>query len=306
MYSRRLLWIQKAASVCVSLILAVSELPSRILTMNKRNITPILMVFFSLMAVLPEAAPLVHAQGTPTVSVSPAFNAADAGTSFQTSISLDGVSNLIAFDVFLTFNTNALSASTPNCFGSGTLFGSAPSGSVFPVACTADNNAGQIECSGALLGGVTIATASGALCLITFTALGPFGSDLTILNPQIIIEQNGGAVQIPVSVINGTFLSPPVLLFLIPNATTAPGQRVSHLFKGQTSIDLQGFVMLATNAPFSGFGGVIFTIVDPTGNQFTVQSNIAFMFPGNSATVTAHFDFIASNGGVTGTYLLFA
>jgi len=274
--------------------------------MNKRNITPILMVFFSLMAVLPEAAPLVHAQGTPTVSVSPTFNAADIGGSFQVAIALSGVSNLIAYDVGMSYNTNALSASSMNCFGSGTLFGSAPSGSVFPVACTIDNFAGQVECSAALLGGVTIATADGALCIVTFTALAPFASDLTILNPQIIVLQNGSAVQIPVSVVNGTYLSPPVLLFVIPNATTAPGERVSHLFKGQTSIDLQGFIMLATNAPFSGFGGVIFTIVDPTGNQFAVQSNIAFMFPGNSATVTAHFDFIASNGGVTGTYLLFA
>jgi hypothetical protein len=273
--------------------------------MNKRNITPVLMVFFSLMAVLPEAAPLVHAQGTPTVSVSPAFNAADIGNSFQTSISVDGVSNLIAFDVFLTFNTNALSASTPNCFGSGTLFGSAPSGSVFPVACTADNNAGQIECSGALLGGVTIATASGALCLITFTALAPFSSDLTILNPQIIIEQNGGAVQIPVSVMNGTFLSPPVLSFISPNATWAPGQHVRHLFKGQTTVNLQGLIMLSPNAPFSGFGGVLFTIVDPAGNQFQVQSTINFMFPGNSTVVTGQFDIVGSNGGILGTYQLF-
>lgn len=263
------------------------------------------MVFFSLMAVLPEAAPLVHAQGTPTVSVSPTFNAADIGGSFQVAIAIDGVSDLIAYDVGMSYNTNALSASSMNCFGSGTLFGSAPSGSVFPVACTIDNFAGQVECSAALLGGVTIATADGALCIITFTALAPFGSDLNVLNPQIIVEQNGSAVQIPVSVVNGTFLSPPVLSFIIPNATTASGQRVRHLSKGQTTVDLQGFIMLASNAPFSGFGGVLFTIVDPSGNQFTVQSNIAFMFPGNSATVTASFDIVGNNGGTTGTYLLF-
>jgi hypothetical protein len=143
------------------------------------------------------------------------------------------------------------------------------------------------------------------LLIVTFQALGPFPSDLIIVNPQIITLVNGGAMQIPVSIVNGTFLSPPPVLFVIPNATTAPGERVSHLFKGQTAIDLQGFIMLPTNAPFSGFGGVRFTIIDPSGHRFTVKSNIAFMFPGDSATVTAHFDFIASNGGITGTYLLF-
>jgi len=306
MCSRRFLWIQKAAYVCVSLILAVSELPVRILTMNKRNIAPVLMVFFSFMAVLPEAAPLVHAQGTPTVSVSPTFNAADTGSSFQVAIALDGVSDLVAYDVGMSYNTAALSASSINCFGPGTLFGTAPSGSVFPVACTIDNFAGQVECSGTLLGGVTIATASGSLCIINFTALGPFSSDLTILNPQIISVCGGSACQVEVSVVNGTFLSPPVLSFIIPNATTAPGERVRHIFKGQTTVDLQAFIMLVPNAAFSGFGGVIFTIVDPSGNQFTVQSNIAFMFPGNSATVTANFDIVGNNGGTTGTYLLFA
>jgi hypothetical protein len=276
--------------------------------MNKRNLAPMLMVFFSLMAVLPEAAPLVHASGTPTVAVSPTFNAADTGTTFQVAVTLDGVSSLIGYDVILSYSNIALSAVSLNCFGSGTVFAipPLPTGSVFPVTQSIDNAVGQVECAGALLGGVTVPTVSGGSLLIaTFKALGPFPSSLTILNPQIIVVVNGGAMQIPVSIVNGTFLSPPVLLFVIPNATTAPGQRVSHLFKGQTAIDLQGFIMLATNAPFSGFGGVIFTIVDPSGNQFTVQSNIAFMFPGNSATVTAHFDFVASNGGITGTYHLF-
>jgi hypothetical protein len=276
--------------------------------MNKRNITPILMVFFSVMAVLPEAAPLVHAQGTPTVAVTPTFNAADTGGTFQVAVTLDGVSNLIGYDVILSYSTRALTAVSLNCFGSGTVFAipPLPSGSVFPVTQSIDNVVGQVECAGALLGGVTVPTVSGgSLLIVTFQALGPFPSDLVIVNPQIISEVNGGAMQIPVSIVNGTFLSPPVVLFIIPNATTAPGQRVSHLFKGQTAITLQGFIMLATNAPFSGFGGVRFTIVDPLGNSVQVDSNIAFMFPGNTATVTAPFDFIATNGGVTGTYHLF-
>jgi hypothetical protein len=275
--------------------------------MNKRNLAPILMVFFSILAVLPEAAPLAHASGTPTVSVSPTFNAADTGTTFKVAVNLDGVSNLIGYDVILAYSTTALSAVSLNCFGSGTIFSipPLPSGSVFPVTQSIDNAVGQVECAGALLGGVTVPTATGSLLIVTFQALGPFPSDLIIVNPQIITLVNGGAMQIPVSIVNGTFLSPPPVLFVIPNATTAPGERVSHLFKGQTAIDLQGFIMLPTNAPFSGFGGVRFTIIDPSGHRFTVKSNIAFMFPGDSATVTAHFDFIASNGGITGTYLLF-
>jgi hypothetical protein len=271
---------------------------------NLRNIAPILMVFFSVMAILPEAAPLVHAQGTATVSVSPTFNAADIGGSFQVAIAVDGVSDLIGYDVFLQYSTRALSAATPNCTGAGTLFGSTPSGSVFPVACSADNFAGQVECSAALLGGVTIATASGPLCIVTFTALGPFSSDLTILNPQIISEVNGGAVVVPVTVVNGAFLSPPVLSFISPNAQATPS--VVKIHKSHT-VTLQAFIMLDSNAAFSGFGGVIFTVVGPGSvGTTTVQSNIAFMFPGNSATVTANFDYVAAFGSHTGTYQIFA
>ena len=273
--------------------------------MNKR-IIPVLMLMLSVIAVVPEATPFVHAQGPPTVSVSPTGNAADIGQSFQVSIALDGVANLIAFDVFLTWNTNSLTGSAANCVGPGTLFGGAPKGSVFPVACSVDNLAGQAECAATLLGGVTVdATFGGNLCTLTFTSLAPFGSDLTILNPQIIIEMNGGAVQIPVAVQNGFFLSPPPVAFVAPNATTAPGERVRHLFKGQTTVDLQAFIMLPSNAPFSGFGGVVFTIIDPAGNQFQVPSTINFMFPGNSTTVTGNFDIVGNNGGITGTYLLF-
>jgi hypothetical protein len=50
---------------------------------------------------------------------------------------------------------------------------------------------------------------------------------------------------------------------------------------------------------------VLFTIVDPAGNQFQVQSTINFMFPGNSTVVTGQFDIVGSNGGILGTYQLF-
>lgn len=274
--------------------------------MNKRNITPVLMVFFSLMAVIPEVSPLVHAQGSPTVAVTPSFNAADQGSTFQVAVNLDGVSSVIGYDVILTWSTNALSATALNCFGSGTLFSSAPFGSVFPVTQAIDNSAGSVECSAALLGGASVdATFGGSLMIVTFQALGPFPSDLIIVSPQVIQLVNGGAQQVSVSIVNGTFLSPPVLAFILPNATTAPGQRVRHLFKGQTTVDLQGFIMLSTNAPFAGFGGVEFTIVDPAGNSFVVDSNINFMPIGGSTTVTASFDIGAANGGLTGTYHLF-
>jgi hypothetical protein len=175
------------------------------------------------------------------------------------------------------------------------------------VTQSIDNVVGQVECSGALLGGVTVPTVSGgSLLVVTFQALGPFPSDLIIVNPQIIDLVSGGAhIVSPLTVINGTFLSPPVLSFISPNASWAPGFHVRHLSKGQTTVALQGFIMLAANAPFSGFGGVIFTIVDPAGNQFQVQSTINFMFPGNSTIVTGTFNIVGSNGGILGTYQLF-
>ena len=267
------------------------------------------MVLFSVMAVVPETTSLAHAQSGATVSVTPSFNAADIGGTFQVSVDVNGASNFIAYDVILQYDPTALSAvsGSLNCFGAGTVFGTvSPSTSVFPVTQSTDNLVGQAECAGALLGGVVVPTASGHILTVSLQSLGPFGSALTIMNPQIIVEVNGGAVQIPVSINNGTFLSPPVLSFIKPNATVAPTERVSRLSHGDTTVDLQGFIMLSPTSAVAGFGGVRFTIIDPSSNVFTVDSNINFMLPGNSTTVTAQFNFVTNSGGATGTYVLFA
>src|SRR6266487_314533 len=272
--------------------------------MNKKTLAPMLMIMFSVLAVVPEATPLVHAQSNATVFVDPAFNAADPGGTSTVSVSVSGVSNLIGYDVILSWDILALSAVSINCVGSHTLFSTVPSSSVFVVTQSIDNSAGQAECAAALLGGTTV-NMDGPVMQVTLQSLGPFPSDLIIVNPQIISLVNGGAMPVPVTVVNGTFLSPPPVAFVSPNASPAPGEHVRFLRKGQTTIDLQGFLMLSATAPSAGWGGVIFTIVDPASNTYTVQSTINFMFPGNSTTVTGSFDIGGNNGGITGNYQIF-
>jgi hypothetical protein len=97
-------------------------------------------------------------------------------------------------------------------------------------------------------------------------------------------------------------LAPPTLFFIVPNATAAPGQHVRFLSKGATDVTLQGLIQLSPTNPVAGYGGVVFTIVNPDGTTGQVTSNIAFMFPGNSTTVSGVYIFPI---GLVGTYQLF-
>src|SRR6266700_8241529 len=101
--------------------------------MNNKTLAPILMVIFSVLAIVPEATPLVHAQSNPTVFVDPSFNAADPGGTFTVSVSISGVSNLIGYDVILSWDVLALSAVSINFVSTPTLFSTVPSSSVFVV-----------------------------------------------------------------------------------------------------------------------------------------------------------------------------
>jgi hypothetical protein len=56
----------------------------------------------------------------------------------------------------------------------------------------------------------------------------------------------------------------------------------------------------------AGFGAVQFDVIDPAGASHSVQSNIAFLFPGQSATVTANFSFESVHSSSLGTYHIIA
>jgi hypothetical protein len=264
----------------------------------------------ALTAVLPETPSLlVHAASTTNVFVDPAFSAADVGGTFTISVSVDQVSMLVGYDAILHYNNLALSCvsgipptslnQSPDIFAGHNPF-------VVTSVTGCSDATGVAQAAATLLGGDSVTVTSPTpLFQVTFKVLSPIDSSFTIdSNTKLVQLVNG--VPTPVSITTtggGSFISPPVLLFVAPNATTAPGERVRFISKGATDVVLTGLIQLSPTAPKGGFGGVIFTIVKPDGTSDQLPSNILFMFPGGSVIVTGTYVFPK---GQVGTYELFA
>jgi len=252
------------------------------------------------MLVVPEAPSLlVHAQGTAVVAVDPAISAADVGGSFMVSVTVNSVDMLNGYDVVLTYDPTILSctsATFPNIFGSNNF---AVSGHNFCSDGSGSAEAAAVSlASNGVATSVSITSATPVMTL-TFMALAPLFTTLHISLAQLSVLP--GPTLAPVTTMDGSFGVPPSLTFILPNATVAPGQRLSRISAGATGVTLEGFIMMDSSNVRAGFGGVTFDIIDPTGADTPMASNIAFMFPGGTATVTASYSF-ATSGNAIGTY----
>jgi len=252
----------------------------------------------SLMSVMPEASSLfAHAQLSGTLSVNPSFAAGDVGSTFPVEIDISGVPNMVAYDVSLDFNPASLQAMSVDFDTSTVVAGS----NHFNVVTTTDNGIGEVRYAVTLLGGSTVdASGSAAALKMTLKVVGAVDSPLNI-DPQIAELVNGVATPVTdLTVNNGVFLVPPSIIVAPPYSDVAPGFRLRRISKGQDTTNLIGYIQLDPNANRPAFGGVVFDIVGPSG-EVMIPSTIAFMFPGNSATVTASFSFPLDSSSI-GTY----
>jgi len=260
------------------------------------------------MLVVPEAPSLlVHAQGTATVATDQAVYAADVGGSFTMSVVVSNVDMMNGYDIILTYDPSVLSCtseSSPSVFGPNS--GPPDFGHNFFVNghnfCSDASGSAEAAAVSLAVNGVPTSvslTSPTAMLTLTFKALSASFATLHISQAQLVVLPD--ETLAPVTTSDGTFGVPPTLSFILPNATVAPGQRVTKLSNGATPVTLQGFILMSSSNVRAGFGGVTFDVIDPTGADTPIQSNIAFMFPGASATVTASYDF-AISGNAIGTY----
>jgi Cohesin domain len=265
--------------------------------------TPIFLAMLTLAPVL-AALPIapVFATGNAVVQTDQSVYAADMGTTFTVAVQVSNVANLVGYDAILTYNPTILSAQSVDFMSSATVIGPFCSASqCFPVVQSFSDATGSIEGAFTLLGGVTTSVSSPVnLYVVTFKVVGAGDSALTISSATIAAEVGGSTVSVPTTIMSGQYLLPPTLSFVAPNGQPAASHTL-HLFKGETSILYNGLIQLSPSAPRSGFGGVIITVVNPTQSEvYTVTSNIAFMFPGQSVTVSGVVDF--SDNPLVGTY----
>jgi hypothetical protein len=248
------------------------------------------------MAVVPETPSLiVHGVSAGVLSVDPSLVGQDVGGTFTVAVDVSGVSNLVAYDITLNYANTILSAVSANFDTSTIVTGTMH----FNVVMSISDAAGSVRYAVTLAGGSTVQATGQAALKVTFKVLAFGGSALSIgPTSQLVSIVNGVITNVPYSVVNGQFVVPPTILIVTPNGTVAPSERVRRLSLGEHFVDLQGFVQLSPKAPQAAFGGVIFDIVSPDGVDTPVVSSIAFMFPGDIATVTGLYTF----GSITGTY----
>jgi hypothetical protein len=249
------------------------------------------------MAIVPEAPSLlVHAQGPAVVSIDPAVSAGDVGNMITISVDISNVMNLVGYDVAIQYDSSVLSvtsASFPVQFATN-----------FPVTNACSDTTGSCESANVEVGSTVANLVSPtAVMVINFRVVSAAIVPLTVTKADLAVLIGGMVVANPdgVTTSNGSFEVPPTLTFVLPNATVAPGQRTSRLSRGNTQVTLQSTIIYDATNVRAGFGGVTFDVIDPNGVDTSYQSNIAFFFPGDSATVTATYMF-ATSGNAIGTY----
>lgn len=242
---------------------------------------------------------LVHAAGNAQAAVDPASSAAPVGQTFTVSVTLNNVNNLIGYDVVLNYDPTVMSCiseASPNIFGMSNF---PVSGHNFCSDPTVSAEAAAVSIGGS---SVSLATPT-AIMTLTFRVLASSIVPIHISSAQLVALVGGVVTAVPTDTSDGQFGVPPTLVFVKPNATASP--RTSIQYEGNTPhpviTTLQGFILMTSSNVRAGFGGVMFDVIAPNGHDYPVKSNIVFLFPGQSATVTAKFDFTA-NGNAWGTY----
>ncbi len=264
--------------------------------MNRKLLSPILLALIGVMSIVPGIPAYVAAQGSATVSVTPALSAGDVGNTFQVAIAAVGPSNVIGYDVSLTYDNSALSASSVDFDTSTVVAGK----DHLNIVMLASDPIGEVRYAVTLLGGQSVDTSgSASLVIITFTVIAAQDSDLTIVSAAVVVNNNGVAEEVAVTTVNGLFLVPPVILLNAPfssifytngRAVPTTKQDVRHIHKASDQpVHLVAFIQLDPAAPRAGFGGVVFDVIDPNGVDTPVVSTIGFMFPGDTVTVTGDY-----------------
>ena len=268
--------------------------------MNK-TFSPILLALLTLtstLAVIP-ALP-AFGSGNAIVETDMPVYTADLGTTFTVTVQIANVVNFIGYDVNFHYDPSILTLQSVDFQSSATLIGPFCSANqCLPIRH--GTSAGTIESAYSLLAVSTTVAAPAALFIATFAVTGTGNSDLTIPSATVAaLSVDGVAVSVPTTILNGQYLTPPNLFFVAPNGQPAAAHTL-HLFKGQTSINYTGLIQLDPNATQGAFGGVVITVVNPTQSEvYTVTSTIAFMLPGQSATIWGIVDF--SDNPLIGSY----
>jgi len=242
-----------------------------------------------------------------SVYVTPAATAGDVGDFFDVFVNVEDAFGLVAYDVTLSYDTNALDAVSADFHTSPSFEGM---GHFHIPAGDINDGAGTVRTAATLLGcnGVDyFAGSPEALLHVTFQVAAALDSPLD-LSVELAGLDGCDVVSLTPTVSGGSFFVPPSVFFdpsidagTMAATTVAPGNRVRFLSAGEFDVNLLGYIQLDPLSARAGFGGVRWTLVDPNGGVLQGESNIAFMFPGETAQVSG----AVGHSGVLGTHKVF-
>jgi Cohesin domain len=232
------------------------------------------------------------------VAIDPPLSAADVGSSFQVSVVINNVNSLVGYDVLVTYDPTVLSCT-------GVTFNKIlPNPYYLPAFNLCSDLTSSAETAGVSVqtSGISLSSATPVMTL-TYKVLQAVFTTIHIAKAQLAVLP--GPTAAPVMTFDGTFAPAPKLSFILPNATVVPSQRLSRISDHAVQVTLQGFILMDSSNVRAGFGAVSFVVIDPTTATTTLQSDIAFMFPGGSGIVNATYTF-ATSGYAIGEYHIIA
>ena len=289
------------------------------LALNKRALSPILLAILAILSMvpaIPRGAALVVTP--PSITMSPTLITQDVGGSFDLVVYVSDIMDLIAYDVEINYDTNALTATSAEFTGCHDL-----DGDLFPETCTVfssfspmsqinvvsnvTDGTGSVRSVRALLGGLSKDVfIPEALIIIHFTVDNVADSLLTVSDASVLVTLVG-MTPTPCYLgcyteTEGSFQAPPAVALHRWDASVAPSDRQQFLSSGDTKVTLVGTVKMHQLAARGGYAFVVFDILFPGGGGDSIASNIVFVEPGQIVDVTAEYTF----PGVQGRYELFA
>ncbi len=261
------------------------------------------------MAIVPSIPRGYSIHGGAHLSVDPVLLSGDPGNTIMVSVMVSDVTDLVAYDVELDYDTAALSAT--NCAlgdflpppappgtepGTGTVFEGMPR---FYASTECNDATGVIRSAVTLLGGATKDVFGPELVMIiTFVVDNTVDTPLTInADSQLVALVGGAASLIGYEKSDGSFLAPPQAQLHRWDASVSPSDRQKFLARGETMLTLVGTVRMTNKATRGGYAFVVFDIVDPNDVLVAqIPSNTVFVNPGEIVDVSAPYTFPATQG----------
>ncbi len=271
--------------------------------MNKRVISTLSIAILATLALFTSFPLRVHAQGGASLSVDPPLLAGNPGDSFAISVMVDQVTALVAYDVQLQYNGNGVHAMSVDF--SGPFAGSGCN--VFPVIESSNDAVGIVRAAVTTFNGCTVDVSSATtVFVVNFQVVARQNSPFHIFTDSdcacssLAQFMNGNIVTVAHTTSDGNFFAEPNIIFHTTyNITTTP--RNIQLGTGVSSVVLSSVLRLQRGESLTGFAFVVFDVITPDGKDISITSNAVFLAVGQSATVTATFNF----GTQTGTYSTF-